>query len=987
MKKNKQINRNSNYILLLMCMLFSGFVFGQKSSYTISGKITDAQDGSPIIGASVIIQNTNSGAQTDFNGDYSINAQLENAEYSLLVSYLGYVTKKIKFTPSESNITLNIAINEDLLSLDEVIITGTTIGVNKRKLGNAISSVKATDLVNNGAIAADQAISGKVTGALVQQNSGDPAGGISIRLRGASTVLGNSDPLYIVDGIIVSNNSSQLIDVGGAAQNRMADINPNDIERIEVIKGAAAAAIYGSRASNGVVQIFTKSGKNGKPRFSFSSSIRINSLRKKIDYNTTPLVWEDPSDVTNLNTVAATRYDMQDLIFDTAYGTENHFSVNGGTENTSYYMSLSHLDNGGIIKNTDFKRSGFKVNLKQKAWDWLDLNVSLNYTRSNSSDRPNGGINEFYGALTGFIFGDNANNPYPEFGVYPKTGLFANPLEVVDRFDFGQTVNRVITSVGFDAKITEKLSANYKLGIDFYNHSGKIYIPVGNTSYYSEGFARRSDLNNFQYNSDLNFVYQTDINDDITSTTTLGGSWQYENAQSIGISSRDLPPVVQTASTGNTMTQGEYRSEISFWGGFIQQSFDYKNKLYLNGALRMDGASSFGKNERNQLYAKASASYIVSEEGFWSDTFGDTFNTLKLRASWGQAGNLTALGAYQRYTVYNTINFNGTNGLVPSSTKGYEDIAPERQSELEVGFDASFLQNRVGIEFTYYNQKVTDLLLTREFAPSKGYTAGLENIGNLTNKGIEVLLKGSIIKSDDLSWDASLSYSKNKNEVTKVSSGGQFSLPGSFGVSSVIQGQPIGVFYGFYYNRNTDGTIALDANGYPSKAEDSNGNTLKKILGDPNPDWFGSLINNVSYKNLSLRVQLDAVQGYDVFNWNSRILNRSRFGGGVRVGEELAGTRPKGYGNKEYGIYEAFVEDGSFVKLREIALSYSFTKPFKFVDNIQLNLIGRNLVSWDNYSGWDPEITTSGQSNGVRGFDIAGVPIPKTFQFGVNVKF
>lgn len=973
-------------VLLLVCLVYGTFSFGQTKEYTFTGNVTEAQSGNPVFGAAVIVENTGIGTQTDFEGNYSFTANLNEGAYQLVISSIGYSTKRISVNLSSNlEISNDVTLSEDLLQLDEVIVTGTSVGVNKRKLGNAISTIKSEDLTNNAAIAVDQAISGKITGALVQQNSGDPAGGISIRLRGPSTVLGNSDPLYIVDGIIISNNSSQLIDVGGNSQNRMADINPNDIDRIEVIKGAAAAAIYGSRASNGVVQIFTKSGKQGKPKFSLSSSVRVNSLRKKIDYNKVELVWEDPSDASNLNTVPAERYDMQDLIFDTGIGSESNFSVSGGNENTTYYMTLSHLDNEGIVKNTDFKRSAVKVNVKQKAWEWLDISAGLNYIRSTSSDIPNGGINEFYGALTGFIFGDNANSPYPEFGVYPKTGLFANPLEVVNRFDFGQTINRVITSIGFDAKFTENLSANYKLGVDYYNHSGKIYIPVGNTSYYDRGFARRSDLNNFQYNSDLNFIYSANITEDIVSTTTLGGSWQYENVERIGIQAKDLPPVVQTAETGNTMIQGESRAEISYWGGFVQQSFDYKNKLYINGAVRMDGASSFGKDERNQLYLKASGSYIISEEDFWADTFNDAFNTLKLRASWGQAGNLSALGAFQRFTLYNATSFNGLNGLVPSSTKGNIDIAPERQDELEVGFDASFANNRIGLEFTYYSQKVEDLLLTREFAPSRGYTAGLENVGNLENKGFELLLKGTPVNTENVSWNITATYSQNKNKVTKVSEGGQFSLPGSFGVSSVIVGQPIGVFYGFYYNRNADGTIVLE-NGLPSRGTTTDG-TNKKILGDPNPDWFGSLINQVSYKNLSLRLQLDAVQGYDVFNWNSRILNRSSFGGGVRVGEELAGQRAKGYGNAEYGIYEAFVEDGSFVKLREVALSYNLENPIKFVDNIQFSLIGRNLISWDNYSGWDPEINTGGQSNGVRGFDIAGVPIPRTFQLGVNVSF
>ncbi|GAB4517832.1 MAG: TonB-dependent receptor [Allomuricauda sp.] len=984
---NKILSRLAGFLMLFA----SAFAFAQTSDYSFSGTVSDSSDGAPIPGASVFIKNTTIGGVTDFDGKYSFTGNVASGSYQLQVSYLGYTTKTVPITiGSEGNVVTDVMLQEDLLSLDEVVVTGSTVGVNKRTLGNSISSVKSEDLVNNGATAVDQAISGKVTGALVQQNSGDPAGGISIRLRGPSTVLGSSDPLYIVDGIIISNSSNQLIDLGGNAQNRLADLNPNDIERIEIIKGAAAAAVYGSRASNGVVQIFTKKGRSGEPRFSFSTNVRVNELRKEIDYNTVPLSWVDPFDRNNLETVPATRYNYQDEFFGTGFGVENYISMNGGNEKTSYFLSASHLDNEGIIENTDFRRIGFKANLTQKAFDWLTVNAGLNYVRSVSSDIPNGGINAAYGAITGFVFSDNSINPFPnESGVYPVTSNLVprtNPLEAVNRFDFGQKVNRFITSIGLDAKITEKLSANYTLGLDYFNQSATAFIPINNTSPNGNGFARRSDINNFQYNSDLNLSYKTNINEAITSTTTLGGSWQYEEFDRIGISADGLPPIVETAESGSILAQGEGRSQISYWGAFIQQSFGYKDKLYINGALRQDGASTFGEDERNQLYAKASLSYILSEEDFWEDTFGDAFSTFKVRASWGQAGNLTALTAFQRFTLLNPAAINGSPSLIPSTQQGDLNIAPERQEEIEFGFDAGFLNNRLGIEATYYKQDVTDLLLPRELAPSTGFASRIENVGNLENKGLEILLKGSPIKSEDFSWDITATYSKNENTVTNVAGGGQFALAGSFSTNFVIEGEPLGVFYRQFYARDPDGSISLDENGYPFTGVTEDGST-SKVIGDPNPEWFGSLINEFTYKDFSFRVQFDAVQGFDVFNWNRRLLDNVIFGGGFNVGQELLGNRPKGFGGAQAGIFEEFVEDGSFVKLRELALSYNLREPFKGVDNLKISLVGRNLISWDDYSGWDPEINSAGQSNGVRGFDFAGVPIPRTYQIGINVNF
>ena len=981
----------TSFLLCILAMFYSAFAHGQTEQYSFTGNITDRSTGAPVPGASVFIDNTSYGGVTDFDGKYSFRASLAPGEYFLATSYLGYSTQRTSISlGTGTDINTDITLQEDLLSLDEVVVTGTTVGVNKRTLGNAISSVNADELVNNGATAVDQAIAGKITGALVQQNSGDPAGGISIRLRGPSTVLGSSDPLYIVDGIIISNSSNELIDLGGNAQNRLADLNPNDIERIEIIKGAAAAAIYGSRASNGVVQIFTKKGKSGEPRFNFSTNVKVNELRKKIDYNTVPLAWEDPFDRENLATISATRYDLQDKFFSSAFGIENYLSVNGGDDKTSYFISASHLDNEGIIKNTDFKRVGFKANITKKAFNWLAINAGLNYVRSTSSDIPNGGINSAYGAITGFVFSDNSINPEPnESGVYPVTSLLVprtNPLEAVNRFDFGQKVNRVITSIGLDAAITEHLSANYKLGIDYFNQSATAFIPINNTSPNGNGFGRRSDINNFQYNSDLNLSYKFDINEDINSTTTLGGSWQYEEFDRIGISADGLPPIVETAESGSILAQGEGRSQISYWGSFLQQSFSFKDKLYINGALRVDGASTFGEDERNQLYAKASLSYVLSEEPFWSATFGDVFPTFKLRGSWGQAGNLTALSAFQRFTLLTPSAINGSPSLIPSTQQGDLDIAPERQDEIELGFDAGFLNNRLGIEFTYYKQKVTDLLLPRELAPSTGFSSRLENVGNLENTGLELLLKAAAVSTNDFSWDITATYSKNENEVTSVAGGGQFALAGSFSTNYVIEGEPLGVFYRQFYAREPDGSISLDENGYPFAGTTEDGES-SKVIGDPNPEWFGSLINEFSYKDFKLRIQFDAVQGYDVFNWNRRLLDNVIFGGGSNVGEELQGNRPKGYGSAQAGIFEEFIEDGSFVKLRELALSYNLRSPFKYVENLQISLIGRNLISWDDYSGWDPEINSAGQSNGVRGFDFAGVPIPRTYQLGLSVNF
>ncbi len=963
-------------------------MYGQTKEYVFSGNVIDRSSNVTLGGVSVYIENTNRGASTDFDGNYSFRANLEPGSYNLVVNFIGYKTQKIQVNlAGESEILNNFQLTEDLLNLDEVVVTGNIVGTNKRALGNNISSINAENLTNNASVQVDQALQGKITGALVTQNSGDPAGGISVLLRGASS-LGGNQPLYILDGVILNNASNELVDIGGNSQNRLADLNPEDIARIEVIKGAAASAIYGSRANNGVVQIFTKKGKIGEPKFTFSTSVKASSLRKKIDYNTAPLAWENPFDRTNLNTIPAERYDLQEEIFQTGYGIENFLSVSGGGENTQYYISAGQLDNEGIIKNSDFKRVNFKTNIVQKAFDWLSITGDFNYSRSTSNDVPNGGINAAYGAITGFLFSENSINPAPdESGVYPVTSLLVprtNPAEAVERFKFGNKTNRFITSFKLDATITKNLTASYVLGLDYYNQSATAFIPVNNTSPNGDGFARRSDRNNFQYNSDLNLSYKTSITDDIESTTTIGGTYQFQEIETIGIQATGLPPVVETATSGSILEQGESRIPFSLWGGFIQQSFGFKDKLYVNAALRTDGSSVFAKDERNQLYAKAGISYIISEEEFWKNSMGEAFNTFKIRAAWGQSGGLSALPAFSRFTNFTPSSINGQNSLLLGSQLGNVNASPEKQSEIEVGFDAGLFSGVLGIEFTYYKQKVSDLLLNRELAPSSGFSSRFESVGTLENTGVEILLRANPVRAEDFNWNIVTTYTSNSNEITNVA-GQQFALAGSFATNYVIEGESLGVFYRQFYDRDASGNIIVDEDGYPSRGTNPDGSS-SKVLGDPNPDWYGSLINEFSYKNLDLRLQFDAVQGFDVFNWNRRLLDNVIFGGGSNVGEELLGNRPKGLGGVQAGIFEEFVEDGSFVKLRELSVGYTLNEPFNYIDKIKFSLIGRNLISWDDYSGWDPEINTGGQGN-VRGFDFAAVPIPQTYQFAINVSF
>ncbi len=968
-------------MVLIAIMLFSfSNAFGQM---TIEGQITN-QNGETLIGAAVI-SDTGKGTVSDIDGHYSLTVSSEKDVVSLTYSYIGYLNEKKEINNSNGKVIQDVVLSEDFVGLDEVVVTGASSATSKKQYGNAISTVNSDEISSSGAVGVTQALAGKVAGALVNQNSGNPAGGISVTLRGNSTIVGSSDPLYIVDGVIMDNSSPELLDLGGYAQNRMVDLNPNDIDHIEVVKGAAATAIYGSRASNGVVQIFTKKGKVGKPVVSFSTSLQTSSLRKEIHENMAPKVWESAGDITNTNTVPAQRYKMQDYIFRKALGTDNAISIKGGKGNTRYFASGSYFKNQGIIRNSDFSRYTGRLNLDQIISDKLSVSLGLGYTNSSSNEVPNGGLSAFYGALTGFNFNHNAYNPEAdEFGKYESPqGWLPNPVEVIETFKFGQSTNRFNGNFKVNLTPFDGFSIDYTFGLDQYTQRGDGYIPVGSHGK-KTGWARTAIGTAFLYNHDLNARYTKDFGR-VASTTLVGMNIQHDEFHTVSQVSDHLVPALQSTSAGTIVSYGDSKRERNIQGFYAQETFGFSDKFFLTGAIRFDASSAFGSEVGFVSYPKVSLSYVMSEESYW-DGIKDIIPTFKVRASYGEAGNMSALGSYAKFLNYNPSPYNGHTGFIPSSRAGNQSLVPERQKETEVGFDAGFLNNRLGVEFTYYNSKVDNLLLERVLGPSTGFSTRLENVGSMTNNGIELGLRALIVNAKDFSWNTVVNFSKNSNEVNGIE-GGKLALGKSFGISVAKNGYPLGVLDGYYFARDASGEILLDANGLPSRAKDEAGNNDRKIIADPNPDWIGSLINEIAYKDFSLRFQFDAVQGFDVFNFTSRVNSRPIFGGGINDEKELNGELPRGYNKASYNIWERYIEDGSFVKLRELALNYTIKPAMKSIESVRFYVVGRNLLSFDKYSGWDPEVSTSGQQNGVRGFDFNEVPIPKTIRFGLNLTF
>ena len=484
-------------------------------------------------------------------------------------------------------------------------------------------------------------------------------------------------------------------------------------------------------------------------------------------------------------------------------------------------------------------------------------------------------------------------------------------------------------------------------------------------------------------NNDLRIRYSTDLGPNISSNSLIGGTLQYENVETSSLESREFSLGTEVVSGGANFEQpGEFRSETVIYGIFGQQTFGYDDKFFVTGAGRFDASSVFGSDERWQFFPKISGSYLVSEEDFWDEAgLNDLISSFKVRASLGVSGGQTAISAFDRFNVFNATSVNGRSALLPSTQRGAVDVKPERQKELELGVDANFFSDQLTVEFTWYKQQTEDLLLFRSAAPSTGFSSRLGNFGSLDNQGIELFVKGAPINNQNFSWTTSATFSANDNEVNGIE-GGTLIIPESFGQVAALNGEPIGVFYSDAFERDENGNIETDSNGLPEEAPDD------QIIGNPQPDWIASWINDISIgSKWQIHTQLDASYGNDVFNFTRRLGALGVFGTSKIYERELEGDLPSGYNSRVFGIFEQWIEDGSYLKVREIAVSYTAQPKAFGLESVELSITGRNLFSFDSYKGYDPETNVAGQRTAVRGFDFVQVPIPRSFIFGVTAKF
>jgi TonB-dependent starch-binding outer membrane protein SusC len=1001
--------------------------------YTITGSVVDPESRAPLPNATVQLR-TSGGASpaattvTDNAGRFVLRARVAAGSYTLQFSQLGRGTATRPVTlGTQREVSLEpVALASATLQLEELVVTGTGVPAERREVGNTVATVRGEEInTAPNALSVDRALQGRIAGAVISQNSGNPGAGSTIRLRGTSSILGGADPLVVIDGVIAENNFEPLVSLGSnntrqgsAVSSRLTDIAPGDIERVEILKGAAAAALYGSRANNGVIQIFTRRGAQGTPRITYSSEYSSSETPGYFPLNDAPRAGlgdvtylRKPDNSTYVLGEAITRYDVQPQIFRQADGFNNHLSISGATGGTSYYISGGWASQQGIIRTTGHDKRTFRANLSQQLSSLLEVGINGSYIQSKTDFQPEG--EQTNGALTVALFTPTGFNfAYNEtLKRYPYTPIInANPLQVLRDIRAESEVDRLIGSARAVLSPTENFSVTALIGLDDSREANLYLQPPYSTSATFTGSITNPVRSVRKYNTDITANLESRLSSTLELASTAGFRYTFDRTNTIRAGADNLPPGQEVVG-GSTLFASQSVVETATVGGFIQERLAVADRLFVTGALNLEANSAFSEDNRWQLFPRLGASWVVDEMPFWEgNPLASVVSTLRLRGSYGQTGGQPP-SAYITTNNFNGVNFGGKPGLTGSTVLGNPDLKPERQREWEGGVDVSLFNDRATLEFTYYDQLTKDLVLQVPLQPSSGFDLQYQNIGEVSNRGVEITAAANLVRRGNLNWTTRLTYAANRNQVERLRTQGDTILSEYLNV--VAEGQPIGVFYGAYFPRDGNDNVILfpktpagafifdqtlcPANAtltcYPGRARGANGVVLKKFLGDPNPDFTASFSNTFTWRqNLELSFLLDGRFGNKVANFTRRI--QDYFGLSEATEQEIAGTVPAGYytlNAERHVLYEAFVEDGSFIKLREIALGYTFDQPWVRgrlgAESVSLRVAGRNLHTWTDYSGIDPEVNLFGGSTVARGVDFVTTPIPRSLSVGLSVNF
>ncbi len=1004
-------------VVLMSAVSFEGFGAPVSKGYSglekvalaVTGKVTSDDDKSGMPGVNIIVKGTTLGTVTDVNGDFSID--VPDANSVLVFSYVGYVSQEI---PVNGQTIINVVLAVDAKQLGELIIVG--YGTREKKdLTGSVARVTTEEIESVPVYSVEQALNGRAPGVMVQQNSGEPGGRLEVRIRGGNSMIGSNSPLYVVDGVAMTNGIEY--------------INPSDVESIDILKDASATAIYGSRGANGVVIITTKRGKKNE-----KGTIEINSyygVQKEINryemldakqYAVVANEWAKNSGLPPLYDVDQVQNpgtDWQDVIFRTAPIQSHTINFSGGSEATRYSFSTNFYQQDGLIIQTGAKRGTMRLALDHNVNKLVTIGTNVMLSR-----REVRRLSVNNGNLGGRIYTDamamppTLEGPYDDQGnlyqieAMPEYSFVSldvrNPLYHARRKDRSMT-NSILTNAFVELNLAKGLKFRSMFGLEYGNTINEVFVPI----VYSNDLGSASDGydNSSSFLNENILTYTRDIGENhniniVGGYTTQTFQTRFESAAVTGISNNATENYdLAAASIINPPSNGISEWTLLSWLGRINYTF--KDRYLITASVRSDGSSRFGAQNKWATFPSAAIAWKVSEESFLSDV--QFINDLKVRASFGVTGN-TALSPYQsldRLTSVRVVQGNETDEVayVPASLAN-SDLKWETTTQVDAGFDLSVLNGNVELTFDYYNKNTDNLLASVPLPPSLGFTSSLKNVGKVENKGFEIGLSAAVSKNS-FKWNVFGQFSRNLNRVVELAGnsdifGSANSHPFNATMNIARVGEPLGVFYGLL----EDG---LDENGFVKyKDLDGDGaiNALDRVvLGNPYPDFIYGLTNSFSWKNFDLNIFIQGVQGRDLL-WETSGVHLNSFQRGMNQFADLWGNYwtednpnpnakyPKISSQTTQQVSDRYIKDASYLRFKLIKLGYNVpVQKLGWINRAQIYVSGTNVFTVTKYPGLDPEVNTTGtdsQNIGDRlrvGIDESAYPTAKVFMVGVNLGF
>lgn len=980
------------FLAALLALTFAISISAQK--ITVNGIVTDPVN-EPLIGASVLQKGSTKGTTTDFDGKFTLEVP---SGATIVVSYVGYLTKEVAAKPN-----LTIVLDENQQVLDDVVVIG--YGSVKRKdVTTAISSVSTKDIDRRPIVSAGEAIQGRAAGVSVVSPSGQPGGELSIRVRGTTSFNGSNDPLYVVDGVPVDNINF---------------LSPNDIADMQILKDASSAAIYGSRAANGVVLITTKAGSKGDAKISFNAQYSINKVAKKIDVLNSAQYKElqDEIGLVNLPDDLPDLTDWHDETYTTGHTQNYQLAVSNGNDIMKYYISAGYQNEKGVLDVSYFKRFSFRTNVEGKIRKWLTVNANVSYSDYSS----NGGGSMGTGANRGGTILSVVNtptyapiwdslNPGQYYNNFYGVGNITNPRENMARAENDKAKeNRLIASGSLLFTILPELTYKSTFSIDRRNAISTTFLDPISTAWGRENYGLGSDNRNMNtvltFDNVVNYVKSFK---DHSLDVMVGSSWtdsDYTNSWINGSHYRNAD--VQTLNAANKIAWNGTGSGASQWGimsYFGRVSYNYLSKYLVTANVRVDGSSRLHEDHRWGTFPSFSAAWRMSSEDFMKDL--TWLNDLKIRAGWGTTGNQNGIGDYaylQRYNI-NRVDWTveGNENAVPNISPANlrtKDLKWETTTQTNIGFDFTAFNNRLTVNFDWYYKHTKDMLMNVSLPASGSSVASTiqRNEGEMTNKGVEFTISSRNLVGE-FEWTTDFNMSFNRNKLTKLALQKVYSTctTSDFIKEDVVrneEGRPLGGFFGYVaqgVDPETGEMIYADITG-DGKVTSSD----RTYIGDPNPDFTFGMTNNFYWKGISLSIFLQGSYGNDIYN-ASRIETEGMYDGKNQSARVLDRWRvpgqitdvPKAGWDIRNSSY--FVEDGSYLRVKNISIAYDIKARFlrcAGISKLQPYFSASNLLTWTSYKGMDPEVNQWGNSGAVQGIDWGTYPHCRSYVFGINVEF